>query len=200
MNQQEYFENQIKNIREQFKNHIVKKEVFGEGKHKIEKLKWFNPLTSNYYIYYIITDRNLIVYGDLGEQIYCFNSDLSYKGFTNELCFNYCIGKARGIDGYSDTLEWNNKYGTTWIMESLKEYDEELEEYLKENDLDDLRYEINQHFGDELYNYFYETLNLEGEVVYDICKSGKNLNYRMICHFVGLQMINEFLEKNEQKT
>lgn len=189
MTKKEYIQKQIKEIHERwFKDHIAVYEVFGEGSAKIERLKWSAPGDSNYYIHYITSGGCLMVYGDLGEQIYNFYRPISIKGFTDELEWPYYCSKAHNIDGYCDLNEWVPEHAKEWILEYTG-YDtlpDNWTSYLDENP----EYRLVEYLYDE---------TADSEFAYNCYKAGCSINMRALSHFVGLAMANEQL-KNKVST
>ncbi len=191
MNKQDFIENQKHEIRNiWFKNHVASLEVFGEGPSKIERLKWANPEDSAFHIHYVTSGGCLMVYGDLGEQIYNFYRPISVRSFTNGY-LEYYIGKAHDIEGYSKPQVWESGYATEWISQYLVDNEIVLDE-------DD---EWKYHTGSEreFEDWFVDNCELDHEHLYGIIESVKTTNIRALSHFIGLQMANEQLEKQENE-
>lgn len=183
MNKNEFIEKRIKEIRERwFKNHVAEYELFGEGRSKIERLKWHNPQSSDFYIHYVTSGGCLMVYGDLGEQIYNFYRPISVRGFTDNNWEYYC-GKAHNIDGYTKLYEWIDEHAAEWIADyGGDDLPEDWTDYLAE--CPEYR----------LVEYIYEETG-DPEFAHGCYESGKAINIRALSHFVGLQMANEQLNK-----
>lgn len=188
MTKSEFIQKQIKEIKEiWFKDHIAVYESFGEGPSKIERLKWYDPSSPAFYIHYVTSGGCLMVYGDLGDQIYNFYRQISIKNFTDELEWPYYCSKAHDIDGYCNLDEWVSEHAKEWIENYASEdkLPEDWTDYLEENP----EY--------RLVEYIYENSEYDGEFAHGCYEAGCSINMRALSHFIGLAMANEQLKNKE---
>lgn len=113
-------ENLILEIRNNwFKNHVAEFSDFPNNPN-IKTLTWQQPNTSIYSIHYCIWGRNLAVFGDLGEAIYSWSSNVDWD-FLSSCNLDYFHGKCRASECGSSFNYWEPD-------EVLKWWDEQIEQ------------------------------------------------------------------------
>ena len=119
-----------------FENHIAEYEQGTLLGSPIERIRWRNPASSNYYMSFLAIEKNLIVTGDAYDAIYEVGYRHSMKFWAStDAC--YLSGKLRGLNGHPDEAEiWDSHKATEALTQQKAELRKEVLEEYKEIFLD----------------------------------------------------------------
>ena len=111
-------------IKKEFKDHVATfSEFVDENGFKIQRLKWKNPESSNYYINYLIFGGVLFVCGDCGNAVYQWYEQTSFKWISN-YNLDYFASKCKD----SNTEEWDSDLAKENLLELINEEIKESKE------------------------------------------------------------------------
>jgi hypothetical protein len=126
MNKREYEEHQIKSCREQwFKNHKAHRHDYLAITNiglPMEVINWLQPNTSNYATRYIISGRSLIVTGDIGDAVFEWGEEITFK-FLNGCDLHYFAGKCRASPHGREFKQWDSDVAKAGVDELLNMWD-----------------------------------------------------------------------------
>lgn len=234
----EYYQKEIEQIKDLFKNHKVELIVNSPLDYRIH---YKRPDTWNYGMTFIIFHNTLVVLGDLGQLIYQWHEYLK-PAFLIDLELDYFSRKMTTISGADDCYSWDEdiviercgehiataiKY---YIEDNTDEYIEEHYEEDTELNEDDIKRLTDQFWNRPLHSYcsqdtIKELYTALENVAYDkneltffardneidletlfhtddiswIYDSGRRINFRVICHWLGIKMACEQIMKDPEE-
>lgn len=125
-----------------FKNHVATQEVFAKvfpvtsvnpaGTPTVDKLIWEQPGTNINRIIYLLHGRLLFVAGDLGEAVFQFGSQGSFREMAN-CSIDYFSKKCLASENGRGYLDWDAEVA----KETMKNWFDEYEKEYREEDLAD---------------------------------------------------------------
>lgn len=199
-----------RSLEEEFSKHVATVEQEGS----ITKIRWQQPGVWNFAIKYVITDNVLMVYGDLGEAIYAWSSNISLP-FLSTLGIHYFASKCMASECGQGYREWCYEAAEECLQDEIddriKDFDVNFEDEPKPDPIafkdlieynggssDTLMYENEWHrFMSDLDDYcleFPSGAKLSMEDRWDI---GMVISPRCELHLIGIKMAYEQLQKRE---
>lgn len=183
MKKSAYREQQLHEIETKwFKTHVAT--IFAaESDNGPVWLRWAKPGTNVFRVDYLIHRNNLHVSGDIGHTSFCWSEQISLASLAS-FDWHYFLGKAQGIDGYVEHLEWCHEHAGEWIREAIDD-DKILIKSLGEDWTDRLN---SKDEWQGFLNSCYESCDMDGEDLSRLLEAGQCWNMRALAHWKGLQM------------
>lgn len=179
-----------------FENHVVKKI---EGKDGFQRIIWGEEGTSMYQIEYVLSGSEVFISGDLGEAVYCLTCAATLENIK-DFNFSYFTGKLRAF--CEDRWDFNPEQAKQELDKYWEEYEMELQED-SQDIYDGVLSAIEESSSMEGYRGWLMTVYNEHSVDTDLLEViwdfGQKMPLRLIGYWVGLQMIIEQLEKDNEK-
>ena len=200
---------------EWFKNHVATIKKYGEGKEEIIIIDWREPKSCHFYVNYIIFKNRLYVYGDIGEAVYCWSSEIGLN-FLKRISLDYFASKCEASETGRDYEDWDQDKAYESAIDILKEqYEDEkcvdiknlseketeeiLNQWIEEKDefltFDELRDAC--YTKDGWYNFLSEHQEFFGCDFYEY-SGGTIIHIRCDGHLTGLKMAIQQIEEREK--